>query len=53
MSDDDLHQAFELAYVDFCNAGAHRFDPLVLAALWAAFLADAATGFRSLFEPRQ
>jgi hypothetical protein len=48
----ELHQAFEEVYLDLCAHGICRYDPDVLAALWAGFLRDMAQGFASLFEAR-
>lgn len=49
MDDDALHEAFECVYLDLCAHGLCRFDPQILAELWAAFVSDMARGFPSLF----
>jgi hypothetical protein len=50
---DALHDAFECVYLDLCTHGLCRYDPEILAALWAKFLIDLANGFPSLFERRR
>ena len=42
---DHLYNAFSAVYVDMCAHGICRYDPQILAAMWASFLIDMAHGF--------
>ena len=47
---DHLYNAFSAVYLDLCAHGICKYDPQILAAMWASFLIDMAHGFPSMFE---